>query len=76
MAKQVTTTMNDRWARAMDGARARWSRLTADDVQRVQGNTERLISVLQARYGFGRSEALEELKRWRQSLARLAPLSH
>jgi uncharacterized protein YjbJ (UPF0337 family) len=67
MAKQMTT-MSDRWTRVMDAARARWGRLTADDVQSVQGNEERLISVLQARYGFGRGEALDELKRWRRTL--------
>lgn len=69
MAKQVTRTMSDRWARVMDAAQARWERLTADDVRSVQGNAERLISVLQARYGFGRSQALDELKAWRRSLS-------
>ncbi len=69
MAKQVTTTMSDQWARVMDAARARWGKLSADDVQSVQGNAERLISVLQARYGFGRGEALDELKRWRRTLS-------
>lgn len=69
MAKQVTTTMSDQWARVMDAARARWGKLTADDVQSVHGNAERLISVLQARYGFGRGEALDELKRWRRTLS-------
>lgn len=67
MAKHVTT-MSDRWAGVMDAAQARWQRLSADDVRSVQGNAERLISVLQARYGFGRGQALDELKAWRRSL--------
>jgi uncharacterized protein YjbJ (UPF0337 family) len=73
MAKPETTTMTDRWARVMDAARARWGKLSADDLQSVQGNAERLISVLQERYGFGRGEALDEVKRWRRTLtARVA----
>lgn len=67
MAKQMTR-MSDRWERLMDVARSRWDRLSADDVRGVRGNMERLLSVLQARYGFGRDEALRELKAWRDTL--------
>lgn len=74
MAKRMATT-SAQWANVMEGARARWGKLTADDVQSVRGNAERLISVLQARYGFGRGEALDELKRWRRALTGLAPVS-
>lgn len=67
MAKRATT-MSEQWMRLMGTAQARWSRLSTDDLQGVHGNAERLISVLQARYGFGRGQALDELKAWRRSL--------
>jgi hypothetical protein len=67
MDKRVNT-VSEQWIRLMTAARQRWDRLTEDDVQDVRGNSERLISVLQARYGFPRSQAIRELTAWRQSL--------
>jgi uncharacterized protein YjbJ (UPF0337 family) len=63
-----TTTVSSQWTRLMTAARQRWDRLTDDDVQDVHGNTERLISILQTRYGFPRARALRELTAWRQAL--------
>lgn len=57
--------MTHRWERLMDAAQSRWDRLSRDD---VRGNAERLLSVLQARYGLGRDEALREVQAWRDSL--------
>jgi uncharacterized protein YjbJ (UPF0337 family) len=59
---------SDRWQRVMHAARERWDRLTEDDLRSVRGNAERLISVLQERYGMARGEALKELTAWSQSL--------
>lgn len=52
----------------MDAAQTRWDRLSVDDVRGVRGNAERLLSVLQDRYGLGRDEALREVQAWRDSL--------
>lgn len=60
---------SDRWQRLSSAARQRWDRLTEEDVQGVRGNAERLISLLQRRYGFERDRALKELTAWRGSLA-------
>lgn len=68
MAKR-RNTVSEQWTRLMTAARQRWDRLTDDDVQDVRGNTERLISVLQTRYGFPRAQAIRELTAWRQALA-------
>lgn len=68
MAKRLDT-VNVQWIRLMAAARQRWDRLSEDDVQNVRGNAERLISVLQARYGFARAQALKELTAWRQALS-------
>jgi tellurite resistance protein len=67
MAKR-RDSVNDQWTRLMAAARTRWDRLSEDDVQSVRGNTERLISVLQTRYGFARAQAIKELTAWRQAL--------
>lgn len=68
MAKRINT-VSEQWIRLMTAARQRWNLLTDDDVQDVRGNTERLISVLQLRYGFARAQAIRELTAWRQALA-------
>lgn len=60
--------MTHRWERLMGAAQSRWDRLSSDDVRGVRGNAERLLSVLQARYGLGRDEALREVQAWRDSL--------
>ena len=53
---------------ACDGdARQHWDKLTDDDLASVHGNTERLISALQQRYGLARAQALKELSAWRRT---------
>jgi hypothetical protein len=47
----------------------RWNRLTDRDLDTVRGNAERMVELLQARYGIERREALAELELWRRSLA-------
>ncbi len=66
MTNSMTTS--DRWLRVMAMARQRWDKLTDDDLAGVRGNTERLITALQQRYGMARAQALQELAAWRQTL--------
>ena len=61
--------VTEQWGRVMSAARERWDKLTDADLHSVRGNAERLVSVLQARYGFARDEALRELGAWRLTLA-------
>lgn len=42
----------------------RWNRLTADDIRQINGNFEQFVSRLQARYGYTRPEALNQIERW------------
>lgn len=62
------STVSTQWLRLMASARARWARLSDDDLTAVKGNAERLISLLQERYGFAREQAVKELMAWRKSL--------
>jgi len=41
----------------------KWDRLTDDDLGRIEGRTERLVGLLQQRYGYAKEEAEEEYKR-------------
>lgn len=59
----------NRWQELTGAVRDRWSALSEDDVLSVRGNTERLITLLQTRYGFARDEAIRELAAWSRSLS-------
>jgi hypothetical protein len=48
--------------------KARWNLLTVAAIESVAGNVERLIDLLQTRYGYGRRTALREINLWSQSL--------
>jgi hypothetical protein len=69
MTRTMAKTQETQWLRVAPLALARWTKLTIDDLRDVRGNMERLITLLQDRYGFHRDDALGELKAWRDSLA-------
>jgi uncharacterized protein YjbJ (UPF0337 family) len=52
------------WNQLKDEAGFIWGRLTDDDLDRVHGNTERLIERVQARYGYDRTIAEDQVERF------------
>lgn len=68
MAKR--RTVSERWLELRNEVRARWDRLTDADIDLVQGNAERLIALLQARYGYARRTAIREITLWSRSLTK------
>lgn len=60
---------SDRWAALKHDVKRRWSRLTDEDVDAVQGNVERLVDALRIRHGYDRAVAMREITAWSQSLA-------
>ena len=70
---QTHTPAPDRWQQVKTVALQRWELLNQDDLDAVRGNTERMITLLQNRYGFAREEAMRELAAWSKSLHGLAP---
>lgn len=59
--------MNDdllqgRWKQVKGQIRQWWAKLTDEDVEKIGGRTEALISLLQARYGYTREHAQVELE--------------
>jgi uncharacterized protein YjbJ (UPF0337 family) len=41
----------------------RWGKLTDDDLDRIEGRVERLVGLLQQRYGYAKEKAEQEYKR-------------
>ncbi len=52
-----------RWRQMKGQAREWWGKLTDDELDQVQGNAEKLIGMLQARYGYSREQAEQEIDR-------------
>jgi len=49
--------LKGKWFHVRRDIRGWWSKLTDDDVDQIQGNTEKFIGKLQERYGYGREQA-------------------
>ena len=50
-----------RWNELKGDIRTRWGKLTDDDVMQVQGQAEKMIGMLQQRYGYKREQAEQEI---------------
>jgi len=49
------------WHQVKGAVKAKWGKLTDDDLDRVSGNTETLIGRIQERYGYARDQAKREV---------------
>ena len=49
-----------KWKQMRGEAKAWWGKLTDDDMMEVEGDSEKLIGILQKRYGYSRDEAMKE----------------
>lgn len=55
-----------KWKQLKGQIQEKWGELTDDDIDQVEGSSDRFIGVLQERYGLAREEAkkqFEELKK-------------
>ncbi|HTE05217.1 MAG TPA: CsbD family protein [Planctomycetota bacterium] len=55
-------TLKGKWHEVKGRLKARWGRLTDDDLQRVEGRGEELVGILQQRYGLARERAEKDCK--------------
>ncbi len=54
-------TLKGQWHQIKGSAKEHWGKLTSDDLDRVEGQSERLIGLLQERYGYARDRAQREV---------------
>ncbi|MEO7191943.1 MAG: CsbD family protein [Vicinamibacterales bacterium] len=52
------------WHQIKGEAKTQWGKLTDDDLDQVEGNSEKLIGKVQERYGYAREQAEDEVKRF------------
>lgn len=54
--------MAGKWTEFKQKVRARWARLTEQDLARIAGKREQLMGVLQERYGWGPEQAERQIE--------------
>lgn len=55
-------TLSGQWKQLAGKIKARWGKLTDDDLDQVNGNTEYLVGKIQERYGIARDEAERQIR--------------
>jgi len=56
------TSLQGNWNEAKGKVKTKWGRLTDDDLMQVGGNKDRLVGVIQQKYGIAREKAEEQLE--------------
>jgi uncharacterized protein YjbJ (UPF0337 family) len=56
--------LKGKWLQLKGSIREKWGQLTDDDVDKVEGSTERLVGLIQERYGYAKQQAESEVDSW------------
>lgn len=56
--------LKGQWKQVKGKAKARWGKLTDDDLTQIDGRAEQLQGKLQERYGYSKEKAKEECDRF------------
>ena len=57
------------WKQFKGEAKKKWGKLTNDDLDQLDGDSEKLLGLIQENYGHTREEAEKEIDEWQKSLA-------
>jgi|SRR5688572_29245196 uncharacterized protein YjbJ (UPF0337 family) len=69
--KEVSVNRNEMegsWKQLKGKVREKWGKLTDDDLETIQGRSERFVGKLQERYGQSQADAERDLDNWLMSL--------
>jgi len=55
--------LQGKWKQVRGQAKVWWGELTDDDLDKIEGNSEKLVGTLQEKYGYSKEKAEEELER-------------
>ena len=65
-------TFKGAWTNLKGSAKVQWGKLTDDDLLQVNGHLEKLVGLLQQRYGYARERAEQEVTGFFESAERSA----
>lgn len=60
--------LKGQWKQLHGKFKARWGKLTDDDIDVANGNAEYLVGKLQERYGIAKDEAMKQLREFNSGL--------
>jgi uncharacterized protein YjbJ (UPF0337 family) len=55
-------TLKGKWKQLTGEVKRQWGKLTDDDIQQVEGDSEKLAGKIQERYGIGKDEAKKQIE--------------
>ena len=58
--------LQGKWHQVKGAVKAQWGKLTNDDIDEIDGNVERLVGIVQERYGYARDRAAKEVEDFRR----------
>ena len=61
-------SIKGKWNQVKGKIKAKWGKLTDDDLKQIEGNREKIIGKIQERYGKSKEEAKKEYNDWIDSL--------
>ena len=53
-----------KWNQLQGSARVEWAKLTDQELEQVQGERDKLVGLIQEKYGRSKEEAEEEVDQW------------
>ncbi len=56
--------LQGKWKEIKGEVKQQWGKLTDDDLAQVEGQEEKLVGLLQKRYGYAREKATDEYRRF------------
>jgi uncharacterized protein YjbJ (UPF0337 family) len=64
--------LQGKWHQMKGEVKTQWGKLTNDDLEQVSGNLEKLVGLVQERYGYARERAQKEVDEFRKRQAAAA----
>ena len=62
-------TLKGQWHQVKGEIKTQWGKLTDDDINQIEGQSEKLIGKLQERYGFAKDRAQQEFDNFKNAAA-------
>ncbi len=67
-----TDVFKGQWKQIKGSIKATWGKLTDDDITEIEGNEEKLLGILQKRYGYSKDDAQKEYNKFMEKRSKKA----
>jgi len=58
-----------KWEQLKGSAQVQWGKLTNDDLDQIEGNSQKLAGKIQEKYGYSKEEAEKSVEEWQNKNA-------